>query len=178
MGNLLKTIVAEVDEDVTVEGRSVVGISVSEDDIWSCTFYNSMLVGPYCGDGEVNQGWEECDGDNQRICTTSEDYVGNQDCEDCMWGECVPVESCGDEIKNGNEECDDGFDGSEECNPDCTLIEEECDYFVGGYKYEANTRPVIRLNGWEIQLKDESGEVIATTTTAYDYMYGDGFYHP
>ena len=47
--------------EVTVDGKTVSGITVGTSDIIFCEFYNNMVVGPYCGDNEINQTEEECD---------------------------------------------------------------------------------------------------------------------
>ena len=49
--------------EVTVDGKTVSGITLNRSDIVFCEFYNYMLVGRYCGDNEVN-GEEECDDGN------------------------------------------------------------------------------------------------------------------
>jgi len=82
----------------------------------------------YCGDGEVNQDWEKCDGDDPQACTTQDEYAGTQMCimpgsrpaGICTWDDCVPTEYCGDDIKNGTEECDDGNSTSGDgCDSEC-----------------------------------------------------------
>ena len=58
----------------------------------TCTEFCTLEYIPYCGDGEVNQQSEGCDGDCPRLCTTQEGYSGYQSCIDCLWGECVSEE--------------------------------------------------------------------------------------
>lgn len=73
-------------------------------------------TGPWCGDGVINQFWEECEPPNTATC--------NNNCEDCTSGGC-----CGDGTQDPGEECDDGntdsFDG---CSQIC---ENEEDLFCG-----------------------------------------------
>ncbi|MBU0963960.1 DUF11 domain-containing protein [Patescibacteria group bacterium] len=89
---------------------------------------------PYCGDGIVNNEFEQCDG-NEQECVTDNGYTGTQTCFMgseiqtrqlmCTWNPCEPTEFCGDGTINGNEECDaepvacvteDGYAGIKECN--------------------------------------------------------------
>jgi len=78
-----------------------------------------------CGNDNVDPG-ENCDGDNPQECTTDDGYSGYESCVECLWGDCETEEYCGDEIVNGNEQCDDGSQGSETCTSECTLIEISC----------------------------------------------------
>lgn len=115
-----------------------------------------------CGDGNVDeQLGEVCDG-NEQSCTTDYGYAGIQTCNMpelekvqsveiayCQWNPCYTEESCGDEIKNGNEECDtlDGVTEGNYCTSECILESipvngycgdgvvnngEECDAGTGG----------------------------------------------
>jgi len=84
-----------------------------------------------CGDGEVNQPSEECDGDEPKICLADDGYLGYQSCgEDCLWGPCVSFQSCGDGEKNGPEECDTGENNGKVCEPEygssCQYCSESC----------------------------------------------------
>jgi cysteine-rich repeat protein len=61
----------------------------------------------HCGDGEVNQDWEECDDGN---------WENNDGCSSgCS------LEFCGDSILQTNEECDDGnTEDGDGCTANCT----------------------------------------------------------
>jgi len=82
----------------------------------------------FCGDNTTQspngqETNEVCDG-NDNSCTTPDSYQGIATCEtDCLLytEQCTTTEFCGDLITNGNEECDDGPDGSSTCTSDCTL---------------------------------------------------------
>jgi len=71
----------------------------------------------HCGDGSVNQKWEECDGEDGEVPEGCE-------CVECLI-ECPP--ECGDGIVEGDEQCDDGnlIDG-DGCSANCTE-EEFCE---------------------------------------------------
>ena len=63
-----------------------------------------------CGDGILVEGEETCETGDTQACTTTNGYVGTEECNAACNGfnECVTTESCGDEIINGSEQCDDG----------------------------------------------------------------------
>ena len=72
-----------------------------------------------CGDSIVQGDFgEECD-DGSANLTTTDPEVGYNGC----LANCQRGDYCGDGVKNGAEECDDGVnDGTySTCNPDCTL---------------------------------------------------------
>ncbi|PIR90609.1 hypothetical protein COU05_01135, partial [bacterium (Candidatus Gribaldobacteria) CG10_big_fil_rev_8_21_14_0_10_37_21] len=87
---------------------------------------------PFCGDNEINQPEEECDGDVPKECQTQTGYLGLQECALCLWGVCEPNEFCGDTIVNGPEVCDsneracqaNGYLGVQQCNSTCAGWEE------------------------------------------------------
>ncbi|MCD4761141.1 fibronectin type III domain-containing protein [bacterium] len=92
----------------------------------------------YCGDGHVNPELkEECDGDEPASCIDDDGYDGMKTCNMppvdkilqstpevpyCFWNPCQSDYFCGDGIINGNEECDDGLEGSDTCNTNCENI--------------------------------------------------------
>jgi len=88
----------------------------------SCTYCSNTceeitLEGGYCGDDNVDQGYEECDDGN------------NYDNDGCD-ANCIR-EYCGDNtINNINEECDDGANNGQECTPpeggSCTYCLDTC----------------------------------------------------
>ncbi len=72
-----------------------------------------------CGNNIIELG-ENCDG-NTQVCTTSSGYSGTQSCGiTCNFNPCTIAQSCGDEIKNGDEECDDGNNNNaDSCTNQC-----------------------------------------------------------
>lgn len=78
---------------------------------------------PVCGDGQVNQTAEQCDG-NIQTCLTTAGYSGSKTCSStCLWENCSSNEFCGDNIKNGTEACDGvaGVVTGFSCTNNCTL---------------------------------------------------------
>ena len=78
-----------------------------------------------CGDGIIVENVETCEGDTKECLL--EGYSGAETCNsDCTgYDSCVTTEFCGDEIVNGEEECDDGNQLDEDgCSGVC-LIEVE-----------------------------------------------------
>lgn len=74
---------------------------------------------PFCGDGEINQEREEqCDKgiENGQVCTPEYGSSCNY-CSDSCQEVTVSGPYCGDNVKNGNEQCD----GINDCLVDCTL---------------------------------------------------------
>ena len=95
------------------------------------TNYNFGNYLPECGNGIVDVGYnnyinEDCDGDCPQECITDDGYAGYKSCVECLWGDCETDQFCGDEIKNGNEDCDDGPNGSETCTSECVSINITC----------------------------------------------------
>ena len=92
----------------------------------------------YCGDEEINtpnaQGLvEECDGNSEeQVCTELQDGYKTQRQRTCRttcrftpFTSCQPIESCGDEILNGNEQCDTGAENGVQCE---AAYGESCPY--------------------------------------------------
>jgi cysteine-rich repeat protein len=70
---------------------------------------------PYCGDGNIDPE-EVCELGDSQSCTI-DGYSGTQSCDDqCSgWNSCQTNEYCGDDIVNGNEQCD----GTLWCDSNC-----------------------------------------------------------
>ena len=91
----------------------------------SINFGNRQIPeGPICGDGNLDDG-EECDdGENNGVECIPE--YGSSCIYCSLTCENVELDGpyCGDEIKNGDEECDntDGIGEHQTCDQDCTLI--------------------------------------------------------
>lgn len=102
-----------------------------------CTFDTTACnpsddQGATCGDGEVNQPGEQCDGDDYGpvdACTDYTNFVGgNLDCTDSCeldTSGCVDVPTCGNGEINEGEDCEPGLFGEIDA---CTDYEE----FTGG----------------------------------------------
>ena len=118
-------------------------INFNEDNSKPTVIFVNLFDGnddkPYCGDGAIDTNiGEECDGGDPVACTTELGaYAGTKSCHMpsievltpqsieptyCVFNPCVSTEYCGDEIKNGLEECDAGANGSDACTTTCTAI--------------------------------------------------------
>jgi cysteine-rich repeat protein len=67
---------------------------------------------------------EVCASGTTQDCTDEEGYDGEETCNSLCSGydSCVATESCGDGVKNGDEECDDGNDvNTDTCTDECKL---------------------------------------------------------
>jgi cysteine-rich repeat protein len=120
----------------------------------------------FCGDAFTQspngKGVNELCDANQRSCTTNDGYLGSQDCAvSCLeYNECIPSESCGDGIRNGNEFCDSGINNGKpnNCNLECSEVisaEPACLDTDGGANFE------------------EFGYVNVTNKTDYEKKYND-----
>lgn len=88
------------------------------------------VTNPVCGN-IVREGNEACDG-GTKACTTTDGHPGTQACKsDCSGFEtCRAADSCGDNIKNGLEQCDGTDLGGIGCQelgftsgtPGCTVL--------------------------------------------------------
>jgi hypothetical protein len=92
----------------------------------------------YCGDEQVNapnaQGLiEECDGNaEEQVCSeldngykTQRERTCRSTCRFTPFSSCQPIESCGDEILNGFEQCDTGEQNGIQCD---AAYSESCGY--------------------------------------------------
>lgn len=129
---------------------------------------------PYCGNDVLDQVEEECDTDASVACITDNGYVGVRSCkmkatgatqDYCIWNPCETQESCGDQIKNGDEKCDDtdGVGENQSCTDDCTLIEPlpvlSLDKLCTPNPVGAGENITYTLN-WAIEETDASGVVL------------------
>ena len=89
------------------------------------TFSGSIFNTKIANAGELDNEQEHaCEIDQTRSCTHHEHH-GIQKCGfDFSWGDCQETSICGDGIKNGDEECDNGPIGSATCSADCKIIEQ------------------------------------------------------
>jgi len=137
-------------DEVAVWGRALSQIEIT-------SLYQESLEGigyceepsePFCGDGIINQPWEQCDDGNNingdgcsaNCDTESQKYCGdgivNQFWEQCDDGNSNNYDSCrndcsfsycGDGIKDSGEECDDGnLVNGDGCDKNCDFEEIEC----------------------------------------------------
>ena len=123
-----------VDEVIKEGWRNVSGIvSVNIDSSTEhFELVNEQTVpSPYCGDGQQNQSSEECDEGNQNGIECTPQY-GNS-CTYCSAScttQTLDGPSCGDQIVNGEEQCDgsspitcettNGYQGTQSCDTSCS----------------------------------------------------------
>lgn len=130
-GNARKDVGEECDPTDTTKA----GVGANQECRIDCTLKNLT----YCGDGVVQTlnekgGQEECERNQQQSatsCTLANGYKGVQSGRSCVaatckWGAAAPcnaTESCGDQVKNGTEQCDgtSGVGANQQCKADCTL---------------------------------------------------------
>ncbi|MBN2341677.1 MAG: DUF4215 domain-containing protein [Deltaproteobacteria bacterium] len=119
---------------------------------------NCKSLGGYCGDGVVDEEEETCDpGPDGTFVTYSADGSG------CGY-DCQTPPYCGDNIRNGLEQCD----GSSGCGADCQYVpycgdglvatdgSEECDY--GTFAFDAAEEPVYGSCSTECELGPYCGD--------------------
>ena len=81
-----------------------------------------------CGDGYIDPGNEEnCEGTATQPCTTECGSEGEQECDECNWGDCMPPEEeCNGRDDNCDTICDEG-DGWNCCRGDTEACTTEHD---------------------------------------------------
>jgi len=79
--------------------------------------FGNMEIPPTCGDGVINQQFEQCD--------INDGVDEHQQCTNDCTLENLPY--CGDGMVNGTEQCDgtDGVTGDQTCSAQCTIVEPE-----------------------------------------------------
>jgi len=123
---------------------------------------------PFCGDGEVNQGWEQCDDGN---------LINGDGCSStCQIEEDGPY--CGDGNIDEGEECDDGEMNGEEgyCNLDCTEPKEPCKKSSRTSNTELPTycEPLWTCGGWS-ECNDEVQTRNCVDTNYCEFSYNQPF---
>ncbi|MCX6796842.1 MAG: DUF4215 domain-containing protein, partial [Candidatus Falkowbacteria bacterium] len=105
---------------IVVLAITILAISISVIGVFFIS--QKKVLACHCGDGSVNQPSEQCDTTIPQACIIN-GYNGLKNCVGCLWSNCIPNESCGDGITNGNEQCDDGNSNNlDGCRNNCTLL--------------------------------------------------------
>ena len=110
VAELVETTICHVDE-LDENKRTTIVIPLTELSIHLAHGDTESECVAECGDGIIVTGIEICESEDILECTTIEGYSGKQNCNlscDGFNDLCITEESCGDNIVNGNEECDDG----------------------------------------------------------------------
>lgn len=119
------------DNYIDASDLSYIAMYIGEDNQQACfDRFPLELVCSQCGNGIVESD-EVCDGSELQECMVGA-YRGLQICNlpnltghspFCVWSSCQAVEYCGDDLVNGEEECDGGPNGSDFCTSDCRLVD-------------------------------------------------------
>ncbi len=99
----------------------IISREIEEDIYILSNSYYEKSVKSICSNGILETG-EQCDGDIQ-ACTIN-GYDGTKECNDQCSGfnSCTTTKFCGDNLVNGNEQCDDGNTISNDgCSSTCTF---------------------------------------------------------
>lgn len=126
-----------------------------------------------CGDGVINQGSEECDGEAGEF--GENEGCGDPESEDAC--QIITLPFCGDFNTDDGEDCDDGVAGSETCTDECTLINNAEEGAICGYKfydYDQDglfNNDDIGISGWKI-FAGFGENLFSTVTTAEEEIKG------
>jgi uncharacterized repeat protein (TIGR01451 family) len=86
-----------------------------------------VACGAYCGDGQVNQDSEQCEGQATAECMTESGAPGIRSCisGQCQWSSCIPNAECGNGVIDDGEQCDKtaGVGSGQTCSDNCMLID-------------------------------------------------------
>ena len=119
-----------------------------------------------CGDGVINQGSEECDGEDGQF--GENEACGEPETEDAC--QIITLPFCGDTNLDEGEECDAGPEGSDTCTSTCVLIDTSGQGQICGYKFFDSNQDGIfdmeneeGIGGWTIFAAQ--AQTIMTTVT-------------
>ncbi|NQV91026.1 DUF4215 domain-containing protein [Candidatus Woesearchaeota archaeon] len=116
-----KSTVCHVKDSIHVVSQSVLITDVKShlshgDNIGECS--------ASCGDGVIVGGIESCEIGDSKTCTTADGYAGSEGCTSTCdaFDSCASIESCGDNVVNGFEKCDDGnLLANDGCSASCQV---------------------------------------------------------